>query len=159
MTERFVFHLFFVSCGKQGRRRQVPGRIFPAALLRHGIVAPAAQRIAPGDPPSGQQQPLEAAVGADGLDAVLAARGGKAAVSAQTRADKPLVKPDQPAQGLLKDAHASGLRAGGRVAGGFAPGCFALSGSPACAKSLATMALSCQLLSRGVMPRATKTRS
>ena len=45
------------------------------------------------------------------------------------------------------------------VAGGGASGRFALSGSPAWANSFATMALSCQLFSRGVMPRATKTRS
>ena len=73
--------------------------------------------------------------------------------------DELLVEPDEPAEGFLKDAHASGFRTGGRVAGGFAPGCFALSGRPAWAKSFATMALSCQLLSRGSMPRATKTRS
>ena len=36
----------------------MPGRIFPAALFRHGVVAPAAQRIAPGDAPCRQQQPL-----------------------------------------------------------------------------------------------------
>ena len=137
----------------------MPGRIFPAALFRYGVVAPAAQRIAPGDAPCRQQQSFDAAVGADGLDAVLAAGGRKAAVPPQPRADELLVEPDEPAEGFLKDAHASGFRTGGRVAGGFAPGCFALSGRPAWAKSFATMALSCQLLSRGVMPRATKTRS
>ena len=43
----------------------MPGRIFPAALFRHRVVAPAAQRIAPGDAPCRQQQPFDAAVGAD----------------------------------------------------------------------------------------------
>ena len=52
------FHLFFVSGGKQSRGREMPGRIFPAALFRYGVVAPAAQRIAPGDAPRRQQQPL-----------------------------------------------------------------------------------------------------
>ena len=50
----------------------MPGRIFPAALFRHRVVAPAAQRIAPGDAPRRQQQPFDAAVGADGLDAYRA---------------------------------------------------------------------------------------
>ena len=35
----------------------MPGRIFPAALFRYGVVAPAAQRIAPGDAGRAQQQP------------------------------------------------------------------------------------------------------
>jgi len=73
----------------------MPGRIFPAALFRHGVVAPAAQRIAPGDAPCRQQQPFDAAVGADGLDAVLAAGGRKAAVPPQPRADELLVEPDE----------------------------------------------------------------
>ena len=59
----------------------MPGRIFPAALFRYGVVAPAAQRIAPGDAPRRQQQPFDAAVGADGLDAVLAAGGRKAGIN------------------------------------------------------------------------------
>ena len=109
----------------------MPDRIFPAALFRHWVIAPAAQRIAPGDAPRRQQQSFDAAVGADGLDAVLAAGGRKAAVPPQPRADELLVEPDEPTEGFLKDAHASGFRTGGRVAGGFAPGCFALSGRPA----------------------------
>ena len=99
----------------------MPGRIFPAALFRYGVVAPAAQRIAPGDAPRRQQQPFDAAVGADGLDAVLAAGGRKAAVPPQPRADELLVEPDEPAEGFLKDAHASGFRTGGRVAGALRP--------------------------------------
>ena len=156
---RAVFHLFSVPCGKQGRCRQSPGRILPAAFLRHRVIAPAPQRIAPGDAPCGQQKPFDAAMGADSLDAVLAATGREAAVAAKARTDEPLIKANHPAQCLLRPTHFSAERAGGRVAGGFAPGCLALSGRPACANSLATTVLSCQLLSRGVMPRATKTRS
>ena len=56
-------------------------------------------------------------------------------------------------------ASAAIMRLDKSMAGGGASGRFALSGSPAWANSFATMALSCQLFSRGVMPRATKTRS
>ena len=87
-------------------------------------------------------------------------------VKRQLRPRPGLIKPDGHAQrvpGELRKAHsfafAAALRAGGTVAGAFAPGCFALSGRPACAKSLATTSLSCQLLRCGVMPRATKIRS
>ena len=60
---------------------------------------------------------------------------------------------------LISAFSAFALRAGGTVAGGGASGRLALSGRQACANSFATTLLSCQLFSRGVMPRATNTRS
>ena len=60
---------------------------------------------------------------------------------------------------LISAFSAFALRAGGTVAGGGASGRLALSGRPACANSFATTLLSCQLFSRGVIPRATKIRS
>src|SRR5699024_3576417 len=137
-------------------------------------VAPAAQGVAAGDPPGGQQQALEAAVGLDGLDGVFAAGGGKAAVAPKARADEPLVQPDGDAQRVpaefLQPVHgapacpsggagrASSLRRGGRLAGGGAPGARALSGSPAWRNSRATARDTCQLFSPGVAARATKIR-
>ena len=159
-----------MSCGKQSGRRESPGRVLPPPLLGHGVKAPAAEGIAPGDAPSGQQKAFQAPMGLDGLDGVLAAGRGKAAVAAKAGTDEPLVGPDggaqSPAGRFLQRVHslASGcsgslLRAGGTVAGGFAPGCFALSGNPAWANSFATTLDTCQLFSFGVRPRATNTRS
>ena len=159
-----------MSCGKQPGRRKFPGRVLPTALFGHGVKAPAAEGVAPGNAPGPQQNALQAPMGLDGLDGVPAAGGGKAAIAAKGRAQPPLVPADGRNEGgagrLLQRVHsglcaASGcfLRAGGTVAGGFAPGCFALSGNPACANSFATTLDTCQLLSFGVRPRATKTRS
>lgn len=145
-------------------RGQSPLRAYPAAFGRHRVKAPPAKRVAPGDAPGGEQQALDAAMGLDGFYAILAAGGGKAAVAAQPRTDKALVEPDGRTERVPADTgdgiHCFAARsAGGTVAGGFAPGCFALSGRPAWAKSLATTSLSCQLFRRGVMPRATNTKS
>ena len=155
---------------KEPGRLQVPGRALPPPRGRHRVVAPFAQGVAPGDAPGSQQDALDAAVGQDGLHGVVAAAGGEPAAAADPWAEGMLIGPDGQAQGpaasCLQTVHAFAfssaagfLRAGGRVAGGGASGCFALSGRPAWANSFATMLLSCQLLSRGVMPRATNTRS
>ena len=157
--------LFKQLCGLQAA-----GRVLPAARLRHRVVAPFAEGIAPGDAPCPQQDAFDAPMGHDGLHGVVAAAGRKTAAAADPRAQGVLIHPDQPAQrlpaGVLQPCHAVGsafsafaLRAGGTVAGGGASGRLALSGRPACANSFATTLLSCQLFSRGVMPRATKTRS
>ena len=156
--------LFVVPLPKKLRCRELSLRAHPPALWRHRVKAPPAKRVAPGDAPGGEQQPFDAAMGLDGFYAILAAGGGKAAVAAQPWADKALVEPDGRTERVPADAgdgiHCFAARsAGGTVAGGFAPGCFALSGRPAWAKSLATTSLSCQLFRRGVMPRATNTRS
>src|SRR5699024_10515731 len=135
----------------------------------HGVVAPAAEGVAAGDPPGGQKQALDAAMGLDGLDGVFAAGGGKAAVAAKGRTEKPLIEPDEQAEGvpagLLQPVHgaapspagASFLR-GGRLAGGGAPGARALSGRPAALNSRATARDTCQLFRPGVAARATKIR-
>ena len=56
-------------------RVQDPVRAAPAARRRHRVKPPAAQRVAPGPPPGGQQEALDAAVLQDGLLGVFAARG------------------------------------------------------------------------------------
>ena len=100
----------------------MPGRIFPAALFRYGVIAPAAQRIAPGDEGRAQQPPNQAAMGLDGLQRVLAARGRKAAAAPKAGADEALVKSDGCAARVpatLRKAHScgAGIRAGETVAG------------------------------------------
>ena len=161
------FHIPSVPGGKQLCRLQPALIAAPPSLFRHRIIAPLAEGVAPRDAPGPQQDAFDAPMGQDGLHGVVAAAGRKPAAAADPRAEGVLIHPDQRAQGLaagkLNAVHAFGsgfaLRAGGTVAGGGASGRFALSGSPAWANSFATMALSCQLFSRGVMPRATKTRS
>ena len=163
-----LFHLLLVPCGKQLCGLQPAGRVLPAARLRHRVKAPFAEGIAPGDAPCPQQDALYAPMGHDGLHGVVAAAGRKTAAAADPWAESVLVGPDGHAQraaaDVLQAVHASGfsacaLRAGGTVAGGGASGRLALSGRPACANSFATTLLSCQLFSRGVIPRATKIRS
>ena len=152
---------------KEPGRLQVPGRALPPPRGRHRVVAPFAQGVAPADAPGPQQDTLQAAVGHNGLDGIVAAAGGKPAAAADPGAEGVLIEADGyaqgPAAGLLKRAHGLGaggsFRAGGTVAGALAWGPLALSGSPAWANSLATTLLTCQLLSLGVMARATNTRS
>ena len=58
-----------VSFGKELCRGELPLRADPFPFWRHRVIPPAAQRVAPGDPPCAQQQALAAAVGLDGLHA------------------------------------------------------------------------------------------
>ena len=156
-----------MPCVKQLCRVEDLFRVRPCSLFRYGVKAPFPEGVAPRNAPCPQQNALDAPVGHDGLHGVVAAAGGKTAAAADPWAEGVLVHPDGYAQRSaaqpLQAVHAFGsgfvFRAGGTAAGGGASGRFALSGSPACANSFATMLLSCQLFSRGVMPRATNTRS
>ena len=151
--------LFKQLCGLQ-----VAGGALPAAGRRHGVVAPLAQGITPGNAPCAQQNAFYTAVGQDGLHGVVAAAGRKPAAAANPWAEGVLVDADGHAQRPAAEHFAAGvtrgtpafafaLRAGGTVAGGFASGRLALSGRPAWANSFATTLLSCQLFSlRGHAP-------
>ena len=160
-----------MPCGKQPCRLESTRFIAPLSRFRHRVKAPFAKGVAPCDAPCPQQDAFYAPMGHDGLHGVVAACRRKTAAAADPRAQRVLIHPDErtqrPAAGFLQPVHALGtsgfsafaFRAGGTVAGGGASGLLALSGNPACANSFATMALSCQLFSLGVMPRATNTRS
>ena len=95
--QHLFFHLLPVPCGKQLCGLQAAGRVLPAARLRHRVVAPFAEGIAPGDAPCSQQDAFDAPMGHDGLHGVVAAAGRKTAAAADPRAQGVLIHPDQPA--------------------------------------------------------------
>src|SRR5512140_2652963 len=63
-------------------------------LLLDGIYAAVAPRVAPQQPPRGEDDAPEYAVGADGLHGVLGAARVVAAAGAERGRDRPLVDPD-----------------------------------------------------------------
>ena len=92
--------------------RELPLRADPLSLRGDGVIPPAAQRIAPGDAGRAQQQPFQTAMGLDGLQRVLAARGRKAAAAPKAGADEALVKSDGRAERVpasLRKAHSCGV--------------------------------------------------